>query len=406
MNLINFTFILTFLTNVFADKYLLTLKDNSKLFQNDIKSFAKEHNLNKLIEIDDLIVYETSKLNYHTFLITFNELFDVELDKKVVVPNPSKSNKIDTKEQLVFIQGPGESHFDIKSEVPWHLSRVTQKNLPLNDWYRYNTTGTCHTNKNVRINTYVVDTGIDTKHSEFEGRAKWLANFADNEDTDCQSHGTHCAGLVGSRHFGVCKDANLFAVKVLDCSGSGSYSSIIKGLEYVYKHHQNQMNEMSSEIKLKSIISMSLGGGYSNTINKVVEKILSYNDLYVVVAAGNEDNDACKVSPASANGAITVMASDRDDNRAYFSNYGKCADLYSPGVDITSTIPNEKHAKYSGTSMATPILAGIINHYLDMFPDLSQKELKAKLLKYATKNHIESNKDNTNNMLVYLNRGI
>ena len=350
-------------------------------------------------------MYTTSESNYNSFMNTFDELFEVEEDKTVNVPNPSLESK--QLEQVVLVQQPGNLFFEVTSEIPWHLSRINQRDLPLNDQFLYNKTGTCHTNKNVKINTYVVDTGIDVEHSEFEGRATWLANFADKEDYDCQSHGTHCAGLVGSRHFGVCKDSNLFAIKVLDCQGYGSYSGIMKGLEYVYKHHSKQVNEMKTRnvnVNVKSIVSMSLGGGFSKAINKVVEKLLSYGDIYVVVAAGNENNDACKVSPASAEGAITVMASDKYDKRAYFSNFGKCANVYAPGVDIMSTIPDNEHAKYSGTSMATPILAGVLNHYLDMFPDLTVKELTEKLLNDSTKDHIQKNEDDTNNFFVYLNR--
>ena len=141
-------------------------------------------------------------------------------------------------------------------------------------------------------------------------RVTWLANFVDNMDIDCQSHGTHCAGIVGSQTYGVCKDANLFAIKVLDCRGSGSLSGVIQGIEYAYQRHLEE-SEKSDKIH-KSIISMSLGGGYSKIVNTAVEKTLENEHFYVVVAAGNEDNDACKVSPASANGVLTVMASDRD----------------------------------------------------------------------------------------------
>lgn len=393
------------LCSVISHNYLLTPKQEFKSFSSkSVVSFAKEHNLNVVVSLDDVVVYESNSKNYATFENTFNELFHVEKNEIVKVPNPS-NNVVDYKDQLVFYQQPGNEHFNVRSKVPWHLSRVSQRDLPLTGSYPYNMSGSCHSNKNVLINTYVVDTGIDVDHSEFEGRATWLANFADDEDTDCQSHGTHCAGLIGSRHFGVCKDTNLFAIKVLDCRGYGSYVGILKGLEHVYKHHSQQLKELEKKkenVKLRSVVSMSLGGGYSSAINMVVEKLLSNDGIYVVVAAGNEDSDACNVSPASAKGVLTVMASDKDDNRAYFSNYGSCADVYSPGVDIVSTIPDNKHAKYSGTSMATPIYAGVVNHYLNMFPDLSSEELREKILSDATKDHISDNKDETNNLLVYL----
>jgi cerevisin len=393
--------------NVLSTSYLLTPKEVVNFFNFDLTSFAEEHDLNVVVQVDDLVIYESSDLNYSFFSGTLNELFYVEKNQRVHVPNPSEKT-VSLNDQLVLVQKPGTQYFDVFSEIPWHLSRISHRDLPLDDNYPFNYTGSCHTNKNVKINTYVVDTGIDVEHSDFEGRATWLANFADNEDTDCQSHGTHCAGLVGSRHFGVCKDANLFAIKVLDCRGYGTYSSILKGLTHVYKHHLQQRKTLGddSDVKLRSVVSMSLGGGYSAAINKVVEKLLSHGEIYVVVAAGNEDGDACEVSPASAKGVLTVMASDIHDNRAYFSNYGECANIYSPGVDIVSTIPNDKHAKYSGTSMAAPQISGVLNHYLDHYPDLSQEELLTKLLEHSTKDHIKKNHRDTNNLLVYLNRSM
>lgn len=395
MKLIFLFFLVSYsVCSVISQNFLLTPKQTFNHVSFNSVSFAKEHGLVPVVSIDDLIIYETTNSNYEIFESTFNDLFHVEKNEIIKVPKPSEKS-VYLNDQFVF---------DVSSEVPWHLSRISQRDLPLNDNFPYNTSGSCHTNPDVKINTYVVDTGIDTEHVEFEGRATWLANFADDEDTDCQSHGTHCAGLVGSRHFGVCKDAKLLAIKVLDCNGYGSYSGIMKGLGYVYQHHSEQKKVLNPNQKLRSIVSMSLGGGYSRAINKVVEKLLDYGEIYVVVAAGNENNDACKVSPASAKGVLTIMASDKDDNRAYFSNYGKCADIYSPGVDIVSTIPGNNHAKYSGTSMSTPIYAGILNHYLDMFPELSQKELKEKILSDSTKQHIQDNENDTNNLLAYLHR--
>jgi cerevisin len=255
----------------------------------------------------------------------------------------------------------------------------------------------------LRIDTYIVDTGIDVEHSQFGGRAVWGNNFVDSTDTDCNNHGTHVAGLIGSKEYGVCKDANLYAVKVLDCNGSGSLSGVIKGIEWVYKTHVTRTKTLSK--KIKSIINMSLGGGFSRALNKAIEYGVKNNDdFYVVVAAGNEDEDACNGSPSSVKSIFTVMASDKDDNRAWFSNWGSCADIYSPGVNVLSTIPNGKTAVYSGTSMASPILAGVLNHYVDMYSDLNMLEIKEKVLSMSTKNAISGKKKSTVSDLIYLER--
>jgi subtilisin family serine protease len=379
------------LVSVQAKKYILTPRS---YFMNvfNYNSFYKEHNLDLLVNINDLNIYTCDVDNYNSFRNTLDELFEVEEDKMFKLPKPNET-------ELVYLQNPGESGFTL--DVPWHLDRIVKRDLPLNNSFEYNYPGSCLKNKDVQIHTYIVDTGIDVKHSEFEGRATWLANFADNINTDCNNHGTHCAGLVGSKSYGVCKDANLFAVKVLDCEGSGSYSGILSGLEFIFKRHKQQL---VSNPNTKSIVSMSLGGGFSRAINRAVETLIKSDSMYVAVAAGNEDSDACKTSPASASGVLTIMASDKYDKRAYFSNYGTCADLYSPGVDILSTIPNEGRAIYSGTSMATPNLVGVLNHYLDQFPNLNMQKIKNKMMMDSSKNKLSENPRNTNNLLVYLNR--
>lgn len=379
-----------------AKNVLLTPKEHHFHTFNFL-SFAKEHDLNVHAEFDQLVIYKTNDDTYKKYSATFDELFEVEDDGIVTIPKP-----VESKEPVFFVQKPGEFEFEMKAGYPWHLSRVAQRDLPLENNFPYSESGSCHKNKDADIHTYIVDTGIDVNHPEFEGRATWLANFAgDDQDTDCNSHGTHCAGLVGSKSYGVCKDAQLFAVKVLTCEGSGSYSGILGGLEFVHKRHQEQLK---TNPNVKSIISMSLGGGYSRAINRAVEALVASDSMYVVVAAGNEDSDACRTSPASAKGILTIMASDKYDNRAYFSNYGECADLYSPGVDILSTIPNGKTAVYSGTSMATPNLVGVLNHYLDLHPNLNMAQVKKKMMSDATKNHLTGNPKKTNNLLVYLNR--
>lgn len=299
------------------------------------------------------------------------------------------------KDSVISLSNQEQFIFKEREKLPWHLSRITKRKLPLDNSFPL---GDCLNGTD--INTYVVDTGIDITHPDFSGRAKWGNNMVDNEDTDCNSHGTHVAGLIGSDTFGVCKNAQLHAVKVLDCNGRGSLSGVIKGIEWVYKQHRASKNK-----NVKSVINMSLGGGYSRAINMAVEKTLEKdNNFYVVVAAGNEDSDACDTSPASAKGVLTVMASDNKDNRAWFSNWGSCADIYSPGVDILSTIPGGKSAVYSGTSMASPVTAGALNYLLARHPNKNMAEIKKVMLKLASKNMIRDTKHtgDTSNLLVYV----
>ena len=348
------------------------------------KEVLEEYNIKQLANFKNIDIYTTSKINYNSFHNILDLLFDVEEDRQISLYNVYSPQFIIHKDKNL-------------ENTPWHLNSITN-----NKWKKYNKTGSCHKNKNIKIHTYILDTGIDIYHPEFEGRAEWLENFADDVNIDCQNHGTHCAGLVGSKSFGICRDAKLFSIKVLDCRGYGTLSNVIKGIEFAFKRH-NLLSEENDDIR--SIVSMSLGGGFSKAINTAIESCLSHsNTFYFTVASGNENSDACNTSPASADGVLSVMAMGEDNTRAYFSNFGQCADIYSPGVKIESTIPNDRTAKYSGSSMSTPLVAGVLNHYLDMYPHMNMAEIKKQLLKDAREDIIINNPKNTPNKMVYLKR--
>lgn len=391
---------------VSTKSYILTPKENFNNFE--VHKISGEHDLEVFAEFkgydyDYLAFYTTTRENLIKYRSTLSQFFDIEEDVKIklkdtdfVLVNDNDNDNDNNLDTYIFKND---------TSVPWHLDRISKRDLPLDGVYPYSQSGSCHTNSDITIDTYIVDTGIDVNHSQFGGRAVWSENFVDSTDTDCNSHGTHVAGLVGSDDYGVCKDANLYAVKVLDCEGSGSLSGVIRGIEWVYKAHVAKTTSRSSKV-VKSIINMSLGGGFSKALNKAIEYgVKKDKNFYVVVAAGNEDQDACNGSPSSVKSIFTVMASDKDDNRAWFSNWGSCADIYSPGVNIESTIPNGKTAVYSGTSMASPILAGVLNHYVDMYPDMNMKAIKNKLVSMASKDVISGNKKSTVSDLVYLQRG-
>ena len=385
------------------------------LFTFEFGSFAQEHGLDNLASVGDLYLFKTNTDNYHKYKNTFDNLFDIEQEQIYKInPVSEEGNEND----FVYIQElDGSFSMQLRTSdilsaervsgqdapVPWHLDRISKRHLPLDGNYSYSQPGSCHKNSNVEIHTYVVDTGVDKSHPEFEGRATFLENFTgDNEDFDGNSHGTHCSGIIGSKTYGVCKDAKIFGVKVLDSQGSGSTSGVIAGMDYVFNRHVKNEKVNSN---VRSIISMSLGGGKSVAMNRVVEKMIkTSNTFYIVVAAGNENSDACNTSPASARGILTVMAMGKNDQRAYFSNYGVCADIYGTGVEIISTIPGGKTAIYSGTSMATPQIVGALNHYLDQFPNMNMGQIREKMLSDATKDTIKGNPRKTSNLMSYIHR--
>ena len=386
------------LTLVQASNVILIPNEN-QLHTFDFNSFNVEHSVRDLASVGDLSLYKTDSDNYFKYKNTFDHLFYVE-EEQVYTVNPTVHESYDN---LLFVQEPGNLEFKIQESVPWHLDRLSKRHLPLNNNYDYNTPGSCHKNSEVEIHTYVVDTGVDQSHPEFEGRAEFLENFTgDNEDYDGNSHGTHCAGIIGSKTYGVCKDSKIFGVKVLDSQGSGSTSGVIAGMNYAFNRHLK--NEKKNP-NVRSIISMSLGGGFSAAMNRAVEKMVrTSNTFYIVVAAGNENQNACRTSPASAGGILTVMAMGRDDQRAYFSNYGKCCSIYGTGVEVKSTIPGGKTAVYSGSSMSAPEIVGVLNHYIDRFPNMNMIQIKEKMLEDATKDTIEGNPKNTPNLMSYIHR--
>lgn len=364
-----------------AGKLLLTPKSSNNAML--LSSFNQEHNIENVVTINNLKIYKTDSETYNKYSKTVNELYEVEEEQEYRV------SYIKNRPWVLPNDLPWAG-----TETPWHLTRIMQRNLPLNA--SRSVPNKCLTNTEVEIETIVVDTGVDY-HKDFATQPELLVNYGgDGKDYDCNSHGTHCIGLVGSSTYGVCKDAKLYAVKVLNCEGSGSTSGVISGMEYVYNRHK------SGGARRRTIMSMSLGGGYSGMMNRVVEEMLRGKGIYIVVAAGNENSDIKGVSPASAKGVIAVMASDRSDNRAYFSNYGLGGSVYSPGVEIRSTVLNNKIGIYSGTSMSTPIMAGIMNHYINKNPDLSMKGLREAIEELGTKDKIKNNKENTKNVLGYI----
>jgi len=255
----------------------------------------------------------------------------------------------------------------------WGIVRTSEVNNDESGDYKYST----HADGS-GISVYVIDTGIYTAHSDFGGRAVWGTNTVDSSRNDGNGHGTHCAGTIGGRTYGLAKGATLVAVKVLSDSGSGSTQGVIQGVQWSVNDKQGP-----------ALASMSLGGGKSATLNSAITNAVSQG-LVVVVAAGNDNGNSCNYSPASTPEAITVCASDSADRKATFSNWGTCAHIWAPGVSITSTWignPNSINT-ISGTSMACPHVAGQVAKYLQTNPTARAGVVKAWLQQYATQGQI------------------
>jgi len=270
----------------------------------------------------------------------------------------------------------------------WGLDRVDQRDLPLNAGYTYPNTAP-------NVTAYIIDTGIRTTHVDFGGRAVWGTNTTgDGNDTDCNGHGTHVAGTVGGVSYGVAKSVSLVAVKVLNCGGSGTWEGVAAGIDWVTGQHA---------AGAPAVANMSLGGAANALVDTAVRNSIADGVTYAV-AAGNSNADACGFSPARVAEAITVNASDIGDNRAGFSNYGTCTDIFAPGVNITSAWSTGDNATntISGTSMASPHVAGGAALILSGTPSATPAQVASTMLAAATPNKIVNPGPGSPNRLLFV----
>ncbi|KAI9683259.1 MAG: serine protease [Bathelium mastoideum] len=307
----------------------------------------------------------------------------------------------------------GSSDAEVERNAPWGLARISHRSaLSFGTFnkYLYSADG------GEGVDVYVIDTGTNVDHVDFEGRASWGKTIPNNdEDKDGNGHGTHCSGTVAGKKYGVAKKANIKAVKVLRSNGSGSMSDVVKGVEFAAEEHTKKI-EAAKKGKGKkgfkgSAANMSLGGGKSPTLDLAVNAAVDAG-IHFAVAAGNDNADSCNYSPAAAEKAVTVGASTLSDERAYFSNYGKCNDIFAPGLNILSTWIGSKYAvnTISGTSMASPHIAGLLAYLLSLQPakdsayavaDITPKKLKQNLIAIATEGLLDNVPSDTKNILAW-----
>ena len=273
-----------------------------------------------------------------------------------------------------------------QSNATWGLDRVDQTDLPLDGSYTYNTTAS-----NVR--TYIVDTGVLASHNDFGGRV--ISGFTSINDgrgsNDCNGHGTHVAGTVAGSTWGVAKQALIVPVRVLGCNGSGTNSGVIAGMDWI-----------AANRVLPAVANMSLGGGASTTTDNAVANMRNAG-VTVVVAAGNENQNACNVSPARAAAAITVGSTTSSDSRSSFSNFGSCVDIFAPGSSITSAwwTSNSSTNTISGTSMASPHVAGIAALYLAGNPSATPTQVENAIFSAGISNTLSNVGSGSPNLMAY-----
>jgi subtilisin family serine protease len=264
---------------------------------------------------------------------------------------------------------------------PWGLDRIDQAALPLSRTYTYTATG-------AGVHAYIIDTGIWTLHADFGGRANNVYDAFGATGEDCHGHGTHVSGTIGGSTYGVAKGVSLHGVRVLSCAGLGLTSQIIAGIDWVRANHLSP-----------AVANMSLGGGFSQALNDATTNLWNAG-VFVAVAAGNDNVDACTASPASATGAFTAAASEKTDAKASYSNWGTCVEAYAPGSAIVSDFLAGTTMSLSGTSMASPHFAGVGVLYKASFGDAPSATVSNWIISNATAGVITGNPGGTPNRLL------
>ena len=346
-------------------EFLVSLKQDSNLRSTTINAVLANNGVKLKQKVDKSTFLVESEL--YNVLDLGSEFASASIEVKSIEPN--------------YIAHTTE----IDSATSWGLDRIDGY---MDGKYAYQETG-----KDVHV--YVVDSGVYAAHQDFENRVKdgWSA-FAGDPNTDCEGHGTHVAGTIAGKSFGVAKEATIHSVRVLSCGGSGSYSDIIAGLQWIKNHVRD--NQFKS-----AVVNMSLAGPKSSQFNEAVEQLIA-EGINVVVAAGNESSDACSKSPASAPNALTVGATTSSDALASYSNYGSCVDILAPGSDIisASSTSDTGSTVKNGTSMASPHVAGVVALKLSTNPEASPKDIENTIKNDSMKDQIKGLNPNTVNFLV------
>lgn len=370
-----------------------------------IQSTAKIDTILSLLKVSALQTYQIGDFKGFTV-----ELSDDVVKVLQAAPGVVSIEQDAVIQPMMYIEHLEKKGSVTQSNAPWGLGRISHQKPGSTD-YTYDSmagAGTC---------AYVIDTGISTSHPDFEGRASFLANFAgDGVNDDGHGHGTHCAGTIGSKTYGVAKKTKLFAVKVLDTKGAGTTSGVIAGINFV----ANDAPKRSSDCRNGLIASLSLGGAYSAAVNSAAANAVKAG-IFLSVAAGNSAQDAKNASPASEPTVFTVGATDINDKFASFSNFGSLVDILAPGVNVLSTWLNggtvsgnhplfsrirtkklmRSQNTLSGTSMATPHVAGLAAYLLSVHGKQSPAALSSRISNLALKSKISGAPSGTVNALAY-----
>lgn len=350
-----------------------------------------DNNLMSTTSAADYMSQQVSKLQAQ-FGVTVNNQWHGAVNGALIQATPEQAEAIAQQAGVALVEQNQRIQLDplqaqpIQNNATWGLDRIDQRALPLSNTYQYDFDGS-------GVTAYVIDTGVRNSHSEFGNRARNGYDFVDNDDVsqDCNGHGTHVAGTIGGSTYGVAKNVEIVGVRVLSCSGSGTTAGVINGVNWV-------ANDASGP----SVANMSLGGGVSQALDSAVEAAVQAGVSFVV-AAGNSNADACNSSPARATNAVTVGSTTSSDSRSSFSNYGTCLDIFAPGSSITSAWHDSDSSTntISGTSMASPHVAGVAALILSEDGSRTPADVTAQLVGRSTKDAVSDPRSGSANRLLY-----
>lgn len=379
---------------LFCSMLLITSPASSQGWKEKVRKNSKKIENNYVVVLDDSVVGERGEYSIAGYMAedmarTYNgklkHVYKHAINGFSVEMSEADAEAMSQDYRVLFVEEDGVMTADAtQTNPPWGLDRIDQRNRPLSGTYTYNWTGS-----GVRV--YVIDTGIRTSHTQFGGRASNVYDAFGGNGQDCNGHCTHVAGTVGGSTYGVAKSALLRGVRVLNCSGSGSTSGVIAGVDWV---RQNRINP--------AVANMSLGGGASSALDTAVNN-LHNSGVPIAVAAGNSNTNACNSSPARAVNAITTGSTTSTDARSSFSNYGTCLDIFAPGSSILSAwyTSNTATATLSGTSMASPHVAGVAALYKQANPSASATTVRNAIVNNATTGVISNAGSGSPNRLLY-----
>jgi subtilisin family serine protease len=357
---------------------------------------AKKIENNYIVVLDDSVVGERGIFSIAPYIASelstshrgkIKHLYQHALNGFAVEMSEEDAERLSQDFRVKFVEEDGVVSLDATQNNPpsWGLDRIDQRNRPLNAVYTFNWTGS-------GVTAYVIDTGIRTAHTQFGGRAANVFDAFGGNGQDCHGHGTHVAGTIGGSTTGVAKSVQLRGVRVLNCSGSGSNSGVIAGVDFVRLNHA-----------APAVANMSLGGGISSALDTAVNNLHNANVTIAVAAGNNNGANACNFSPARAANAITVGSTTTTDARSSFSNIGTCLDIFAPGSSIVSAwaSSNTALATLSGTSMASPHVAGVAALYKQANPSASSTTIRNAIVNNATTGVVTNAGSGSPNRLLY-----